>query len=159
MAGIAKTNAARLLDTLHLAYELVSYEVDEEDLSATHLSAQLGEDGGKVYKTLVLKGDKTGYLVCVIPGTAELDLKKAAAHSGNKSCAMLPLKDLQSVTGYIRGGCSPLAMKKHFPTYIDASAFAQPYVYVSAGKRGLQLRLAPTDLQTAAQATAADVCW
>ncbi len=158
MAGIAKTNAARLLDTMHLSYELVPYAVDEEDLSAAHLSAQLGEDGGKVYKTLVLKGDKTGYLVCVIPGTAELDLKKAAAHSGNKSCVMLPLKDLQSVTGYIRGGCSPLAMKKHFPTFIDTSAFALPDVFVSAGKRGLQLRLAPADLQKAAHAIAADLC-
>lgn len=152
-----KTNAARLLDRVGMAYDLVQYEVDETDLGAAHLARQMGEDIGAVFKTLVAKGDKTGHVVFVIPGGAELDLKKAARASGNKSCAMLPLKELQTVTGYIRGGCSPLAMKKAFPTFVDASALLREAIYVSAGRRGLQLRLAPRALIAAASAQTADL--
>ncbi len=152
-----KTNAARLLDRAKIASELVPYEVDEDDLSAAHMAEQLGLDLRIIFKTLVLKGDKTGYLVCVIPGGDELDLKKAAKASGNKSCAMIPMKDLQAVTGYIRGGCSPIGMKKAYPTFVHASALEHPAIHVSAGQRGLQLRLKPEDLITAARAEVTDL--
>ncbi|MCC8190020.1 MAG: Cys-tRNA(Pro) deacylase [Planctomycetes bacterium] len=153
----AKTNAARLLDRQGIPYQLVAYRVDEEDLSAAHLAAQLGEEGQRVYKTLVCRGDRTGHIVCVIPGAAELDLKKAARATGNKGCSLIPQKDLQAVTGYLRGGCSPIGMKKPLPTVLDRSALAWDAIYVSAGVRGLQLRLAPTDLQVVTGATVADV--
>lgn len=152
-----KTNAARLLDRAGVSYELVSYAVDEHDLSAAHLAAQLGEDLDRVFKTLVLRGDKTGYFVCVVPGGADVDLKKAARLSGNKSAAMIPMKDLVAVTGYMRGGCSPLAMKKKYPTFIHESAVGHASVYVSAGQRGVQILLAPEDLARAAGATIADI--
>lgn len=143
---IDKTNAARILDKAKINYELIPYEVDENDLSAIHVAENLKEPVEKVFKTLVLKGDKTGYFVCVIPGAEELDLKKAAKISGNKSCDMIPMKELMSVTGYIRGACSPIGMKKHFPTYIHETCLNFEHIYVSAGKRGLQLQLAPQDL-------------
>lgn len=141
-----KTNVARLLDVAGIEYELVPYEVDESDLSAGHVAAQLGENPDMVFKTLVLKGDKTGFFVCVIPGQMELDLKVAAAISGNKSCAMIHMKDLLATTGYIRGGCSPIGMKKPFPTYICEAANLFDHIYVSAGVRGLQLKITPSDL-------------
>lgn len=143
---IEKTNAARLLDKAKVWYELIAYEVDENDLSAVHVAEQLGEPVEQVFKTLVLKGDKTGYFVCIIPGAAELDLKQAAKASGNKNCEMIPMKDLLQVTGYIRGACSPLGMKKHFPTFIHESCMSFNKIYVSAGKRGLQLYVQPADL-------------
>ena len=121
---INKTNAARLLDKAKIAYELIPYEVDEKDLSAIHVAASLGEDIEQVFKTLILHGDKTGYFVCVIPGEHEVDLKLAAKVSGNKKCDLIPMKELLPLTGYIRGGCSPIGMKKPFPTYIhETSAF------------------------------------
>ena len=113
---IAKTNAARLLDRDKVKYELVPYEVDENDLSCVHVAATLGENIEQVFKTLVLQGDKSGYFVCVIPGEHEIDLKLAAKISGNKKCDLIPMKELLPLTGYIRGGCSPIGMKKHFPT-------------------------------------------
>ena len=144
--SIEKTNAARLLDKAKIHYELISYEVDESDLSAIHVAAQLNEPIELVFKTLVLKGDKTGHFVCVIPGAEELDLKKASKISGNKSCDLIPMKELLSITGYIRGACSPIGMKKHFPTYIHESCLTLAKIYISAGKRGLQLLIAPQDL-------------
>ena len=132
---INKTNAARLLDKAKIAYELIPYEVDEKDLSAIHVAASLGEDIEQVFKTLILHGDKTGYFVCVIPGEHEVDLKLAAKVSGNKKCDLIPMKELLPLTGYIRGGCSPIGMKKPFPN-----------IYISAGQRGLQLKLNPKDL-------------
>ena len=141
---INKTNAARLLDKAKISYELIPYEVDENDLSAVHVAASLGENIDQVFKTLVLHGDKTGYFVCVIPGDKEVNL--AAKVSGNKSCDMIPMKELLSVTGYIRGACSPVGMKKHFPTYIHETCLEFPYIYVSAGVRGLQIKIAPEDL-------------
>ena len=150
-----KTNAARLLDQQKVAYDLVAYEVDEDDLSAPHVAASLGEPVEQVFKTIVLRGDRTGYFVCVIPGEAEIDLKLAAKVSGNKSCALLPLKELLPLTGYIRGGCSPIGMKKRFPTFIHESCLSFPFIYVSAGQRGLQFRIAPQDLLKAASATTA----
>ncbi|MEG1621746.1 MAG: Cys-tRNA(Pro) deacylase [Alistipes sp.] len=145
-AKIDKTNAARLLDRAKIAYELIPYQVDENHLSATHVAEQLGEEIACVFKTLVLKGDRTGYFVCVIPGDCAVDLKAAARISNNKKCDLIPMKELLPVTGYVRGGCSPLGMKKSFPTYLHASATKYPFIYISAGVRGLQLRINPADL-------------
>lgn len=143
---INKTNVARLLDKAKITYELIPYEVDEEDLSAIHVASSLGENVEQVFKTLVLYGDKTGHFVCIIPGEQEVNLKFAAKVSGNKKCDLIAMKDLLSVTGYIRGGCSPIGMKKHFLTYIHESAVQFPHIYVSAGVRGLQIKIAPNDL-------------
>ena len=143
---IAKTNVARLLDKSRVPYELIPYEVDENDLSAIHVAASLGENIEQVFKTLVLHGDKTGYFVCVLPGEHEVDLKAAAKVSGNKKCDLIPMRDLLPLTGYIRGGCSPLGMKKHFPTFIHQTCLDFPHIFVSAGVRGLQLKLDPNDL-------------
>lgn len=155
--GINKTNAARLLDRAKIKYELVPYEVDENDLAAKHIADQLGEDLHQVFKTLVLHGDKTKYIVCVIPGCHEVDLKKAAKASGNKKVEMLPMKELLPTTGYIRGGCSPIGMKKAFPTYFHSSCYDFDYIYVSAGVRGLQLKINPKDLVKFVHATVADI--
>jgi Cys-tRNA(Pro)/Cys-tRNA(Cys) deacylase len=141
-----KTNAARLLDAAGIKYELVPYEVDEENLAADHVAEQLGENIEQVFKTLVLRGDRNGFFVCVIPGNFEVDLKLAAKLSGNKNCEMLHVKELLPTTGYIRGGCSPIGMKKKFPTFIHESCLLYDYIYVSAGVRGLQLKIAPQDL-------------
>jgi len=143
---IQKTNAARLLDAAGIKYELVPYSVDEEHLEAAHVAEELGEDIEQVFKTLVLKGDRNGCFVCVIPGNFEVDLKLAAKISGNKNCEMLHLKELLPATGYIRGGCSPIAMKKAFPTFIHESALLHDYIYISAGVRGLQIKISPADL-------------
>lgn len=141
-----KTNAARLLDAAGIAYELIPYAYTEDDLSVQHVAAELGEDIDRVFKTLVLRGDRTGCFVCVIPGDFEVDLKVAARISGNKSCEMLRLKELLPTTGYIRGGCSPIGMKKALPTFIHESALLYDHIYISAGQRGLQLRISPQDL-------------
>ena len=119
---VQKTNAARLLDAAGIPYSLVPYEVDEEHLEASHVAEQLGDDLDRVFKTLVLRGDKNGLFVCVVPGSTEVDLKVAARISGNKNCAMIHVKELLPLTGYIRGGCSPIGMKKPFPTFIHESA-------------------------------------
>ena len=141
-----KTNAARILDSHNIPYELIAYEVDENDLGAQHVADQLHEDLRQVFKTLVLHGDRSGHFVCVIPGEEEVDLKKAAKVSGNKKCDLIPLKELLPLTGYIRGGCSPIGMKKTFPTYIHNSVTQHPHIYVSAGIRGLQFKIAPEHL-------------
>lgn len=144
--NVQKTNAARLLDAAGIEYSLVPYEVDEDHLEASHVAEQLGEDLDRVFKTLVLRGDRGGLFVCVIPGSMEVDLKVAARISGNKSCAMIHVKELLPLTGYIRGGCSPIGMKKPLPTFIHESALLWDTIYVSAGVRGLQLCIAPQDL-------------
>jgi Cys-tRNA(Pro)/Cys-tRNA(Cys) deacylase len=143
---LEKTNAARLLDKAKIQYELVQYEVDESDLSAIHVAESLNEPIEQVFKTLVLKGDKTGFFVCVIPGAEDLDLKKAAKVSGNKNCELIPMKDLLNITGYIRGACSPIGMKKHFPTYFHETCLTFDHIYVSAGIRGLQIFISPVAL-------------
>ena len=152
-----KTNAARLLDRAGIAYDLVPYAVDEEHLAATHVAEQLHEPIEQVFKTLVLRGDRTGCFVCVVPGDHEVDLKAAARVSGNKKADLIPMKELLPVTGYIRGGCSPIGMKKRFPTYMHATALDYPFVYISAGVRGLQLRIAPGDLIGYVEATVASI--
>ena len=141
-----KTNAARLLDAAGIKYDLIPYEVDENNLDAGHVAAQLGEDLDCVFKTLVLRGDKSGLFVCVVPGSTEVDLKVAAKISGNKNCEMIHVKELLPLTGYIRGGCSPIGMKKPYPTFIHESAELYDYIYISAGVRGLQIRISPADL-------------
>lgn len=152
MAKIQKTNAARLLDAAGIVYELIPYVVDENDLSAVHVAEGLGENVEQVFKTLVLHGDKSGYFVCIIPGDKELNLKMAAKVSGNKNCEMIPMKNLLSVTGYIRGACSPLGMKKSFPTFIHESCLSFETIYVSAGQRGIQIKVSPRDLINIASA-------
>ena len=143
---ITKTNAARLLDSVGIAYELIPYSYSEDDLSAQSVAAELGEDIDMVFKTLVLRGDKNGLFVCVIPGDFEVDLKTAARLSGNKSCEMVHVKELLSLTGYIRGGCSPIGMKKRFRTVIDESALLHERILFSAGKIGYQVELRLSDL-------------
>jgi ybaK/ebsC protein len=146
MNQISKTNAARLLDAAGITYELIPYSVSEEDLSAEHVALQLNENIETVFKTLVLRGDKNGLFVCVIPGNFEVDLKIAAKISGNKNCDMIHVKELLPLTGYIRGGCSPIGMKKKYPTFIHESAILYDYIYISAGIRGLQIKIAPQTL-------------
>jgi len=152
-----KTNAARLLDKAGLKYNLIPYEYDENDLAAQHVADSLGQDIARVFKTLVLHGDRTGYIVCVVPGDMEVELKALAKVSGNKKVEMIPMKDLLGVTGYIRGGCSPIGMKKRFPTYFHVTANNYETIYVSAGVRGLQIEISPSDLIGFVQATVADV--
>ena len=154
---IEKTNAARLLDKAGIEYRLIPYEFDENDLAAQHVADSLGQDIARVFKTLVLHGDRTGHIVCVIPGNGEIDLKALAKVSGNKKVEMIAMKDLLAVTGYIRGGCSPVGMKKRFPTFFHTSAEAFESIFVSAGVRGLQLEISPLQLIGYVGGTFADV--
>ncbi|MBR2298318.1 MAG: Cys-tRNA(Pro) deacylase [Bacteroidales bacterium] len=146
MGKIEKTNAARLLDKAGVPYELIPYTVDESNLAAEHVAEELGENIEQVFKTLVLRGDRNGLFVCVIPGNFEVDLKVAARISGNKNCDLIPMKELLPLTGYIRGGCSPIGMKKPYPTFIHESALLYDHIYISAGVRGLQFRISPKHL-------------
>ena len=157
MAAISKTNVARLLDKAKIPYSLVPYVVDESDLGAQHIADQLDEDINQVFKTLVLTGDRTKFFVCVIPGNMEVDLEKAAKVAGNKKAEMLHMKDLLPTTGYIRGGCSPIGMKKSFPTFFHSSCLNYDYIYVSAGQRGLQLKINPQQLVDYVRASVADI--
>ena len=157
MAGQTKTNAARLLERAKIKFDLIPYEVDENNLAATHVAEQLGEDIAQVFKTLVLKGERTGHFVCVIPGDKEVDLKKAARAAGDKKAEMLHMKELLPTTGYIRGGCSPIGMKKPFPTFFDSTALNFDYIYVSAGMRGLQIKINPNELISFVGASTADL--
>lgn len=150
-----KTNAARILDSLKINYRLVEYEVDESDLSAVHVAESTGMDVKMVFKTLVCRGDKNGVLMACVPGDGELDLKALASVSGNKRVEMVALKEVLGLTGYIRGGCSPLGAKKNYSVYLDESCEHYPEIAISAGKRGEQILLAPADLQQAVQATVA----
>lgn len=152
-----KTNAARILDQQKIAYELVEYEVDESDLGAQHLANILGQDINQVFKTLVLRGDKTGVFVCVIPGNEEVDLKKAAKISGNKYAEMIAMKELLPLTGYIRGGCTAIGMKKAYPNYIHESCILFNHIFVSAGVRGMQIKINPDDLIRVANMSVEDL--
>lgn len=155
--SVQKTNAARLLDRAKIPYGLIPYEYDENDLAAQHVAEALGEDINCVFKTLVLHGDKCGYFVCVVPGNCEVDLKKAAKAAGAKKADLIPMKELLPLTGYIRGGCSPIGMKKPFPTFFHSTALDFDEIYVSAGQRGLQFRISPTDLIAFVKGTVADL--
>lgn len=143
---MTKTNAMRMLDAAKIKYEIMEYVPDENDLTGTHIAEQIGLDENIVFKTLVAVGDKTGHIVFCIPSPAEIDLKKAAAATGNKKIEMVHVKDLLGLTGYIRGGCSPIGMKKKFPTYIDESAANLERFTVSGGVKGAQLLVSPSDI-------------
>jgi len=149
---IQKTNAVRILDRCGISYELLTYPVDESDLSAVHVAEVTGIPLERLYKTLVVRGDRTGIFMAVVPGGGELDLKAAAAASGNKRAEMVHLKEVFDLTGYVRGGCSPLGAKKAYPAYLDESALAHERICISAGRRGEQIELAPGDLVRAADA-------
>lgn len=155
--SLPKTNAARLLDKAKIPYELIGYQVDPDNLGADHVAELLGQPVEQVFKTLVLHGDKNGYLVCIVAGNREINLKKAAKASGNKKVEMIHVRELLPLTGYIRGGCTALGMKKSFPTYISEEALGFPYIYVSAGQRGLQLKVNPADWARIAGAVPADL--
>ncbi len=157
MSSALKTNAARLLDKAKIAYELIPYSIDPDNLAASHVAEKLGEDINQVFKTLVLRGDKTGHIVCVIPGNREVNLKKAAKISGNKKVEMIPMKELLPTTGYIRGGCTPIGMKKQFPTFIQQECQSLPFIFISAGVRGLQIKINPSELISFVRATVADI--
>lgn len=152
-----KTNAARLLDRAGVEYRLVPYEVDENHLEATHVAESLGEDINRVFKTLVLEGERVGHFVCVVPGNAEVDLKKAARVAGAKKADLIAMKELFPLTGYIRGGCTAIGMKRPMPVFIHESALEFDSFFVSAGQRGLQLELNPEDYITYTGATVADL--
>lgn len=157
MAKNDKTNAARLLDKAHISYETVEYEVDPDNLDALHVADSLGEPIERVYKTLMLRGDRNGLFVCVIAGNQEVDLKKAAKVSGNKKAEMIAVKELLPLTGYIRGGCTAIGMKKAYPVYLSEEALGFDFIYVSAGRRGLQLKLSPADLAKVVNATPSNI--
>ncbi len=141
-----KTNAARFLDSLKIDYKLCEYEIDESDLRAESVAKKVGLPPEQVFKTLVARGDKTGVLMACIPGNAELDLKAMAAVSENKKVEMVHVKEIQQLTGYIRGGVSPIGTKRHYPTFLDESAIRFPFISISAGVRGSQIFIAPKDL-------------
>lgn len=152
-----KTNAARILDSLGIKYQLHTYEVDPDNLAADHVAELLGQPIERVYKTIVLRGNKTGPIVCVVAGNNEVDLKKAAKVSGNKSVEPLPLKELLPTTGYIRGGCTAIGMKKKFPVYVSEELSGFDSIFVSAGQRGMQLELTPSDYLRASDGTLSDL--
>ena len=152
-----KTNVMRILDQAGIPYQTAGYEADENDLSGAHAAEELGVDPDIMYKTLVAKGEKRGYLVFCVPVLEELDLKKAAQAAGDKKIELLPLKELLPVTGYLRGGCSPIGMKKQFPTYIEETCLLYDQVYFSAGKRGRQIVLSPNDMLSLIGAQTADL--
>ena len=152
-----KTNAMRLLEAAKIPYDLLEYAVDESDLSGESVARKTGKDHSQVFKTLVFFGEKNGYGVCCIPACDELDLKKTAKAFGEKKVEMIPVKDLLKVTGYIRGGCSPIGMKKQFPTVIDETACLFDKIYVSAGVRGAMLGIDPDALADYIGAKTVDV--
>ena len=151
------TNAMRILRQAGIEFATASYDVDESDLSGVHAAQELGVEAERVFKTLVARGERTGINVFVIPVAEELDLKKAASACGDKKLEMVHVKDLLGLTGYIRGGCSPVGMKKKYPTFIDETALLCDSIYVSAGQRGLQLVIAPDDLIDFTGALACDL--
>ncbi len=153
-----KTNAMRLLDNAKIDYDTKEYEVDEDNLAGTHAAHMIGMPVEQVFKTLVTKGDKTGVTIFCLPVSEELDLKKAAFASKNKRIEMLPMKDILSITGYIRGGCSPIGMKKNFTTYIDETAILFDKIAVSAGARGFQIIINPQILCRFIEAQFTELC-
>ncbi len=152
-----KTNAARLLDNHLIDFEIVEYQFDEDDLSAVHVAKTLGQNVHQVFKTLVLRGNSIGIFVAIVPGDTEVNLKKAAKISGNKSAEMVAMKELLGLTGYIRGACSPLGMKKPYPMFIHETCLNYDFIFVSAGKRGMQLKLSPNDLISCTKAMVCDL--
>lgn len=157
MEKTKKTNAARILDKLGISYDLIPYPVDEKELGAEHIAQVLNEPIERVFKTILVRGDKTGPLVGVVPGNLEISLKSLAKISKNKNIDTVPLKELTPLTGYIRGGCSPIGLKKPYPVYIHESALNFEFIYISAGLRGLQFKISPQDLIRAVNAETAPI--
>lgn len=153
---MTKTNAMRLLEQAKIVYDTAEYEVDEQDLSGEHVAQTLGQPVEQVFKTLVVRGEKNGLMVFCIPVAEELDLKKAASFSKDKKVEMIHVKELLPLTGYIRGGCSPIGMKKKYPTFIDETAILFDQIYISAGVRGCQIIINPENLITFVQAKLGD---
>jgi len=154
---MSKTNAARLLDQAGVHYELRQYPVNEEDLSAPHVAQAIGMPPEQVFKTLVVRGDRTGVLLACIPGNAELNLRSLASASGNKKVDLVPVKEVLGLTGYIRGGVSPIGTRKPYPLYLDETADIWDVISVSAGLRGTQMLLAPVDLARVVDAQRCDI--
>ncbi|BDQ03852.1 Cys-tRNA(Pro) deacylase [Ignavibacterium sp.] len=152
-----KTNAIRILETHNISFDVKEYQVDENDLSGETVAEKIGADHEEVFKTLVAKGDKESYCVFCIPVNFELNLKKAAKASGNKNVELIKVKELFPLTGYVRGGCSPIGMKKLFPTFIDETAQLFERIYISAGVRGMQIHINPEDLKNLIEAEFADL--
>ncbi len=152
-----KTIAARILDQLNIAYELRDYEVNEDELDAVTVAHKIGMPPEAVFKTLVARGDKHGIVMALVAADTELDLKKLATVTGNKKIELVAVKELQGLTGYIRGGVSPLGAKKKFPVFIDETAILHERISLSAGQRGLQIIMSPTDLEQATDATLAAI--
>jgi Cys-tRNA(Pro)/Cys-tRNA(Cys) deacylase len=152
-----KTNAIRILENNNIQFELFEYEFNEDEIDAVSVARKVNVNPETVFKTLVAEGDKTGIVVFIIPGNAELNLKKAALISGNKKVEMIKAKDLLSVTGYIRGGCSPVGMLKKYPTYIEETSQLFDHIYVSAGVRGMQMKLSPISLVNLTDAVFSDL--
>jgi Cys-tRNA(Pro)/Cys-tRNA(Cys) deacylase len=152
-----KTNAVRILENSNISFELFEYVFNEDEIDAISVAGKIKALPEMVFKTLVAEGDKTGFVVFVIPGNAELNLKKAALVSGNKRVEMIKAKDLLSVTGYIRGGCSPVGMSKKYPTYIEETSQLFEQIYCSAGVRGIQVKLSPVDLAKITNAEFSDL--
>ena len=157
MAKQNKTNAVRLLEASKIAFETVEYPVDPENLDARHVADSVGEDIRQVFKTLVLRGERNGLFVCVVPGNMEVDLKKAASAFDDKKVEMIAMKELLPMTGYIRGGCSPIGMKKPYPTFFHVTALDYDYIFVSAGVRGMQIKINPSSLISFTGADVADI--
>lgn len=158
MAKPDKTNALRILDREKIPYETLSYPPSDEHLDGISVAALIGEDARRVFKTLVLLGEDRQHYVCVIPSVNELDLKAAAALFKLKSLHMVAVSELKSLTGYVRGGCSPVGMKRSFATLLDSSAQTFPYILVSGGRIGLQVKIKPRDLCSACQARYGNLC-
>ncbi|OPH56407.1 aminoacyl-tRNA deacylase [Paenibacillus ferrarius] len=154
-----KTNACRILDSLHMPYTLHEYDWDENQLDAATVAVKVGLQTSQLFKTLVLRGDKSGVIAACIPGDQELNLKSLASASGNKKVEMVSVKEIQSLTGYIRGGVSPLGMKKKYPFYLHSSVKSMELVSISGGRRGLQIFLSGTDLAAASEGHLVDIAY
>lgn len=152
-----KTNAIRILESRNILHSTIEYESNEEEIDAISVAHKINVEPEMVFKTLVARNEKNELLVFVIPGNFELNLKKAASASGSKKIEMIKVKELQPLTGYIRGGCSPIGMKKQFPTFIDETAQLYDKIYCSAGVRGMQINLSPIDLSVVTQSAFADL--
>jgi Cys-tRNA(Pro)/Cys-tRNA(Cys) deacylase len=154
---MSKTNAIRILELAKIPHSFAPYEYTDDEIDAVSVAKKININPELVYKTLVTTGDKSGIFVFIIPGNSELNLKKAALASGNKKIEMLPTKDLLKYTGYIRGGCSPIGMKKKYPSFIEETAQLNPEIYISAGVRGMQIKISPIDLRNVIEGKFSDL--
>lgn len=157
MSSIKKTNCCRILDAQYIPYQILTYEWTEEALDAISVADKIGMPHEQVFKTLVLRGDILPVFVIIVPGNAEVSLKKVAKSTGNTACSLLPMQELYPLTGYVRGGCSPIGMKKHFPTFLEETALLFERISISPGQRGMQILIAPDDLIKASDASIANL--